>query len=67
MLRGLLSLDNHSSTQPVAVRLVISILKRYSPGKREKGREGEREAERESGLGEERKRERAFNNTHEYS
>ena len=44
-------MDNHSSTQPAAVRLVISILKRYSPGKREKGREGEREREREREKG----------------
>ena len=55
-------MDSQSSTQPAAVRLVISILKRYSPGDgkrgregggREKGREkeGERKIEREGERG----------------
>jgi hypothetical protein len=61
MLRGLLSTESHSSTQPAAVRLVISILKRYSPGEGEGGRGREREGEGERGRergGGERERER---------
>ena len=48
-------MDSHSSTLPAAVRLLISMLKRYSPGKggRERGREreGEKERERREGGG----------------
>ena len=65
MLRGLLSTESHSSTLPAAVRLVISMLKRYSPGKgerekerEERGREREREREREGGGTGEREEER---------
>ena len=41
-------MDSHSSTQPTAVRLVISMLKRYSPRKEGRRVGGERERERAS-------------------
>ena len=51
MLRGLLSFESHSSTQPAAVTSLISMLNSYSPAGRVKkrGREGKREEERAQG------------------
>ena len=51
MLRGLSSVETHSSTQPAAVTSLISMLNWYSPGgeREEGGREGERERGRERG------------------
>ena len=48
-------MDSHSSTLPAAVRLLISMLKRYSPGKGERERGRERKRER-GGRGEEREK-----------
>ena len=53
MLRGSLSVDSHSSTQPAAVTSLISILKRYAPEIEESGWEGwGSDAERERIEGE---------------
>ena len=47
MLRGLLSVDSHSSTQPAAVTSLISLLNWYSPEEGRGGDRGERAGERE--------------------